>query len=169
MASIPPDHLAARLTADAYHHLIRTLCLALPPPLTGNPEDFARRDHAAIARIAALAPGNAAEADLAAQFVVASEEWMDYLRLAQLPATPPEIARKRRAQAISMMREGERAIRLLLRLQEARWEREANNAASDRAPPPSKDIDRKTGPGFGQTQGPVMPTNILTMDRRKKN
>jgi len=58
-----PDHphLADRLPADAYWQLIRTLRLTLPPPATDSPDDLARRDHAAIARIAALAPANAAE------------------------------------------------------------------------------------------------------------
>jgi len=73
-----PDHphLACQLPADAYWQLIRTLRLTLPPPLTDSPEDLTRRDHAVIARIAALAPANAAEADLAAQFVAASEHQM---------------------------------------------------------------------------------------------
>src|SRR6266852_2646582 len=101
-ASAAPDHLASQLPAEAYYHLIRTLCLTLPPPLSDNPDDLARRDHAAIARIAALAPANAAEADLAAQFVAASEQWKDCLRLAQLPEATPEIALKCRAQALSM-------------------------------------------------------------------
>lgn len=129
----PPDHLHERFQADAYHHLIRTLCLALPRPPTDNPDDLARRDRAAIARIAALAPANAAEAELAAQFVAAMEQWKDRLRLAQLPETAPEMAQKCHAQALGMMQEAESAIRLLLRLQDARGKRETNRAAGDRA------------------------------------
>ena len=64
---------ASQLTADAYHHLIRTVRQALPPPPGDSPDDLVRRDHAAIARIAALAPANAAEADLAALYVAAFE------------------------------------------------------------------------------------------------
>src|SRR5487761_517827 len=99
--AITPDHphLADRLPADAYWQLIHTLRLTLPPPPTDSPDDLARRDHAAIARIAALAPANAAEADVAAQFVAASEQWKDCLRLAQVPETAPEWAAKCRAQA----------------------------------------------------------------------
>jgi hypothetical protein len=95
--------VASRLSADAYYHLVRTLCPALPPPLTDSPDDLARRDHAAIARIAALAPATAAEADLAALFVAASEQCKDRLRVAQLAAIAPELAPKCRAQSTSMM------------------------------------------------------------------
>ncbi len=125
--------LSLRLPADAYYHLVHTLRLTLPPPLTDTPEALLRRDHAAIARIAALVPANAVEADLAAQFVAASEQWKDCLRLAQLPETAPEWAAKCRAQAISMMRQANSALRLLLRLQAARGKLEADPAAADRA------------------------------------
>src|SRR5260370_20444763 len=81
--------VALKLPADAYYHLVRTLCLTLPPPLTDNADDLARRNHAAITRIAALIPANPAEADLAALFVAASEQWKDCLRLAQLAETLP--------------------------------------------------------------------------------
>ena len=116
--SATPHHLHDQLPADACtRHLVRTLCLTLPPPLTDSPDDLARRDRAAIDRVAALAPANAAEADLAAQFVAASEQWKHCLRLAQLPATTPEKALKCRAQAIDMMSQAQSALRLLLRLQ----------------------------------------------------
>jgi hypothetical protein len=74
MLSTTPDNLHDRLPADAYYHLVRTLCLTLPPPLSGDPDDVARRNHAAIAAVAALVPANAAEAILAAEFVAASEQ-----------------------------------------------------------------------------------------------
>jgi len=133
--AITPDrpHLADRLPADAYYHLVRTLRLTLPPPPTDSPDDLARRDHAAIAAIAALAPTNAAEAELAAQFVAASEQWKDCLRLTRERAREPNVAGKCRAQALSMMRQANSALRLLLRMQELREKREADHAASDRA------------------------------------
>jgi hypothetical protein len=129
----PQTHadLATRLPADTYWQLIHTLRLALPPPLSDSPEDLLRRDHAAIARIAALCPGNAVEADLAAQFVAASEQWKECLRLAQQPGTNPEWAAKCRAQAIAMMRQAQSALRLLLRLQQARGKRDADAAAAN--------------------------------------
>ena len=128
-APIPLDY---RLLDDAYHHLVRTLCLTLPRPPGGSEQDLARRDHAAIARISALAPANAAEADLAAQFVAASEQWKEGLRLAQLPEAAPERAAQCRAWADRMMRQANSALRLLLRLQELRQKTEADNAASNR-------------------------------------
>src|SRR5260370_32715367 len=81
--------VALKLPADAYYHLIRTLCLTLPPPpgAKPGPDALAQRNHAAIAGIAALVPANAAEANLAAQFVAATEQWKDCLRLAQLAET----------------------------------------------------------------------------------
>ncbi len=128
-APIPPE---SQLPADAYWHLVRTLRLTLPPPPDESPEALSRRDHAAILRIAALAPANAAEADVAAQFVAASEQWKDCLRLAQAPETTPEWAAKCRAQALGMMRQANGALRLLLRLQQARRRLEADSAAADR-------------------------------------
>ena len=133
-SAAPNDaHLADRLPADAYHHLIRTLRLTLPPPPTDSAEDLRRRDHAAIAQVAGLAPANAAEANLAAQSVAASEQWKDCLRLAQLPETTPQWAAKCRAQAMGMMRQANSALQLLLRLQAAREKRDADHPARDRA------------------------------------
>src|SRR5579875_2057252 len=130
-----PNHAdpADRLPADAYYHLVRTLRLCLPPPPGDSPEDLLRRDHAAIARVAALVPANAVEADLAAQFVAASEQWKDCLRLAQDPDMAPKWAAKCRAQALAMMRQANAALRLLLRLQARREKIEADNVTRDRA------------------------------------
>ena len=122
---------ASQLTADAYHHLIRTVRQALPPPPGDSPDDLARRDHAAIARIAALHPANAAEADLAGLFVIASAQCEDCLRRAQQPGISADWAMTCRAQANSMMRQAQSALRLLLRLQAARQKTEADSAATE--------------------------------------
>ncbi len=134
-ASAAPNHanLADLLPADTYYQLVHSLCLTLPRPLTDSPEDRARRDHSAIARIAALCPANAAEADVAAQHVAASEQWKDSLRLAQEADTTSYWAQKCRAQANSMMRQANSALRLLLRMQAAREKREKTQEARDRA------------------------------------
>jgi hypothetical protein len=120
--------LGLQLPADAYWHLVHTLRLTLPPPgdpgHPPGPEDLLRRDRAAIARVA--------EADLAAQFVAASEQWKECLRLAQAPETTPDWAGKCRAQALAMMRQANATLRLLLRLQQARRKLEGDNAAGDR-------------------------------------
>src|SRR5260370_39454151 len=137
-----PDHLALKLPADAYYHLVRTLCLTLPPPPSDSPGALAQRNHAAITRIAALIPANPAEADLAALFVAASEQWKDCLRLAQLPETlpraptrgTPEMAPKCRAQAISMMRQARRPPRLLSNLRKPGENGRPNTPPANAAP-----------------------------------
>ena len=116
----PPTPRASQLPADAYRQLLRTLNLTLLAPPGESRDDRRRRDNAAIACIAALAPASDAEADLAAQFVVASEQWKHCLRLAQAPGTSLEQTVKWRTQAIKMMRQANSAIGLLLRLQAAR-------------------------------------------------
>src|SRR5205807_10652577 len=78
-------------------------------------------------------PANAAEAILAADFVAASEQGRDCLRLAQLPETTPEMAAKCRAEARSMMREAKSAVRLLVKLQEVRRKRDSDSTACNSA------------------------------------
>ncbi len=128
-----PTNLADQLTADTYHDLVQTLCLALPPPLTDSPEDLARRDRSAIARIAALAPANVTEADLAALYVAASDQWKECLRLAQAPERSFHGAVKYRTHANAMMRQAQSALRLLLRMQATRQKLEKDSEARDRA------------------------------------
>ncbi len=134
-ASTAPNHtnLADQLPADVYYQLVHSLCPTLPPPVTDSPEDLARRNRAAIARIAALCPANAAEADVAALHVAASEQWKKLLRLAEEADTTSYWAQKCRAQANSMMRQAQSALRLLLRMQAARQKLEANSEARERA------------------------------------
>src|SRR5277367_2204198 len=128
-----PKSFAAQLPPGTYYELVHTLCLTLPPPLTDCPEDLARRDHSAIARIAALCPANAAEADIAALYVAASEQWKQCLHFAQQSDPTTYWAQKCRAQANSMMRQSQSALSLLLRIQAAREKLEADSAARDRA------------------------------------
>lgn len=127
---ITPHSPEDRLPLDAYDHVARMLRLTLPPPPEPSAEALRRRDHAAIAQVAALAPADAAEASLAAQFVAASAQWADCLRLAQAPETTREWAAKCRAQAAAMMRQASAALRLLQRAQAAREKR--GNAEADR-------------------------------------
>src|SRR5690242_7476701 len=99
-----PD-LALQLPRDAYWQAIHTLHSFLPPPLSESPEDLARRDNAAIARVAAMLPVNAEEADLAARAVAHGDYGMDCLRLAgAFRSADPEKFLKCLAQAASMER-----------------------------------------------------------------
>src|SRR5271169_107837 len=62
-----PSDPTLRLTHDVYYVLVHTLRGTLLAPVNDTPEERARRDHAAIAQVAAMLPGNADEAFLAAQ------------------------------------------------------------------------------------------------------
>jgi hypothetical protein len=129
-APIPPDY---RLPEDAYWHVIRILRVTLPPPPDASAEALLQRDHAAIATIGGLAPGNIAEARQAALYVAASEQWSDCLRVAELPETAPDRAAQCRAQAATMMRAANSAMRVLLHMQAARRRLEADSVLSARA------------------------------------
>ena len=61
--SQPPD-LSLQLPRDVYHVVVYTLRGLLPPPEADTPEAEARRDRAAIARVASMLPANDEEADL---------------------------------------------------------------------------------------------------------
>jgi hypothetical protein len=128
-----PLDLAHRLPRDAYHHLAYTLHRSLPRSASDTPDDLARRDHAAIARITSLLPANAAEASLAAQYVATDAHALDCMDLAQQPGLDPVMAAKCRAQSLGMARQSLSALRLLLRLQSLRRIMEADPAAADRA------------------------------------
>jgi len=125
-----PD-LIAQLPRDAFYQTIHTL-RATMPPVSDTPEDLVRRDNAAIARVAALRPANADEADLAARYVAAGVHAMQCLRLALKYHGSGEFVVKCNAQAASMMRQ-ERATRALLaRVQAERQKREKDSVANDR-------------------------------------
>jgi hypothetical protein len=125
-----PDYLRTR---TAYHHLVHTLAGALPPPASDTAEDRHRRDTAAIAQVAALCPANVAEATLAAQYVAASAQAMECLRLTHAPRTPGHLTLKCNAQAALMMRQSQGAMGMLLRMQAARQSRETNDETAGNA------------------------------------
>jgi hypothetical protein len=129
----PQPDWARLLPREAFQEILFVLRGALPPPVSDDPGDEVRRDRAAMAAVAALLPVTAAEGRLAAQFVAADAWAMDCLRLAQEKRREPDIARKCRAQAMGMMREGKSALRMLLRLQAVRQKIEADEAAAERA------------------------------------
>jgi len=127
-----PD-LAYLLPRDAYYHLVYTLRSSLPAPVPTTPESLIRRDNAAIAQVASLLPANASEATLAGQYVVANAHAIDCLQEAREPGIARELALKCRAQAASMMRQSQGAMRLLLRMQATRQKIEADSEATERA------------------------------------
>ncbi|MGD0107711.1 MAG: hypothetical protein ABSC06_27290 [Rhodopila sp.] len=71
MKTLSPPQQAIDLSTPQYYQLVYTLADLLPPPLDDTPEALRTRNHAAIAKVAALLPANANEADLAAQCIAA--------------------------------------------------------------------------------------------------
>jgi len=123
-----PD-LTLQLPRDLYYHLIHTLRASLPPSPINTPEDEARRDNAAIARVTSMLPANAHEATLAAQFVAADAQAHDCMRLARKYPADETLILQCTAQSANMMRQSRGALALLLRVQAARQKREADSAA----------------------------------------
>jgi len=129
----PQPDLALQLPRDMYYLLIHTLCGSLPPPITNSPEDRIRRDNAAMAQVACLLPANADEANIAVQYIAASAQALDCLRLARAYPSEEVLGLKCTAQAASMMRQARGARSLLMRVQAQREKREADNVSADQA------------------------------------
>jgi hypothetical protein len=120
-----PDPAYIR-TREAHHHLIDTLLATLPPPPDASPEALHCRNQSAIAQVTGLCPVTAAEAALAAQYVAGTAHAMACMRLASLPDTDRVMALKCYAQAASMMRHSQAALRTLQRTQAIREKRDAD-------------------------------------------
>ena len=119
-----------QLSHHAYYQLVHTLCGLLPPPLADTPEALLTRNQAAIAKIAALAPVNADEADIAAHCVAARAQAEDVLRLLRCHAADIQIVMRLNAQFALMERTAVSLRNQLLRLQTARQKRETNAEAA---------------------------------------
>ena len=126
-----PD-LALQLPRDAYWMLIHTLHGSLPLPPPGyDAEAIARRDRDAIAQAACLLPVTPAEARLAGRFAAADAQAHESLRLARVHHADVAQVMKCSAQAASMWRQSDSALRSLERLQEARRKRDSDPAAAN--------------------------------------
>jgi hypothetical protein len=121
------------LPRDAFYEIMRVLRRGLPRPETDDAASWARRDRAAMAGVASLQPANAAEARMAAQFVVADAYSLDCFRVAQERWQEPDVARRCAAQGLSMLRESKCAMRVLMRMQAARRLVAADDAEWGRA------------------------------------
>ena len=127
-----PADLSLQLPRDVYHVVVYTLRGLLPPPETDTPEAEARRDRAAIARVASMLPANDEEADLASRCVGHAAYGMDCLRLArEYRGSDHSFFLKCTAQASSTERKAQSARLLLQRLQAERRKREADSTATD--------------------------------------
>lgn len=121
------------LEALAHRHLIQTLLALLPPPADDTPEATLARDRAALASLAALAPGNANEAELAAQCVATRAQADHILRLIRLHADDTAVVVGLNAQYAAMVRTSLAVLDRLLREQQRRRKRESTpgNAVRD--------------------------------------
>ena len=125
--SSPP---AIDLSKHLYRQLVYTLTDLLPPPLDDTPEALRARNHAAIAKVAALLPVNANEADLAAQCIAARAQAEEMLRLLRVNAGDIGLVMRLNAQYGSMVRTSLSVLGRLMRVQAVRQKREAIDGAA---------------------------------------
>ena len=104
METSSSPHPTTELSTRLYYQLVYTLTDLLPPPLDDTPQGLRARNHAAIARVAALLPVNANEIDLAAQCIAARAQAEDLLRLLRQHATDIGLVMRLNAQYASMVR-----------------------------------------------------------------
>jgi hypothetical protein len=129
METSSPSHPAIGLSTPLYYQLVYTLTDLLPPPLDDTPEALRARNHAAIAKVAALLPVNANEADLAAQCIAARAQAEDMLRLLRQHTGDIGLVMRLNAQYGSMVRTSLSVHGRLMRVQALRHKREATGAA----------------------------------------
>jgi hypothetical protein len=123
----PRSAISTRL----YYQLVYTLTDLLPPPLDDSPEALRARNHAAIAKVAALLPVNANEIDLAAQCVAARAQAEEILRLLRQHAGDISLVLRLNAQYASMVRTSLSMLGRLMRVQGLRQKRESIEGAAD--------------------------------------
>jgi len=135
METSPPPTI--NLPTNLYYQLVHTLTHLLPPPLDDSPEALSARNHAAIAKVAALLPVNANELDLApsfacsvAQCIAARAQAEDILRLLRHNAHDIALVMRLNAQYTSMVRTSLSVQGRLMRVQAARQKREAIEGAA---------------------------------------
>src|SRR5476649_913852 len=131
METFSPPHPAIDLFPRMYYQLVYTLTGLLPPPLDDSPEALRARNHAAVAKVAALLPVNANEADLAAQCIAARAQADEMLRLLRQHAGDIEMVMRLNAQYGSMVRTSLFVHARLLRVQALRHKRKAVDAAAN--------------------------------------
>ncbi len=139
------------LSALVCRQLVYTLTGLLPPPLDDTPTALRARNHAAIAKVAALLPVNPNEADLAAQWVAAqwvaaqwvAAQWVaakciaaraqseEMLRLRRQYAGDLGWVMRLNAQYGSMVRTSLSVHGRLMRVQAVRQKREAIDSAAN--------------------------------------
>ncbi|MEJ0020625.1 MAG: hypothetical protein WDN25_29575 [Acetobacteraceae bacterium] len=118
-------HALPDLSLPLCREIFADLCGMLPPligdiPDTGPSDARAARNEFAMAAVAALHPGDAFEARLAVRIVAMDAHAADCLRSAGLAPSDAAEVRRCRAQAASMARQSDAALRGLQRMQAVR-------------------------------------------------
>jgi hypothetical protein len=131
METFSPPHPATDLATPLYYQLTYTLTDLLPPPLDDTQEGLRARNYAAIAKVAALLPVNANEADLAAQCIAARAQAEEMLRLLRQHAGDIGLVTRLNAQYGSMVRTSLSVLGRLMRVQALRQKREAIEGAAN--------------------------------------
>jgi hypothetical protein len=131
METSPPPDPATNLSTRLYYQLVYTLTDLLPPPLDDSPGALRARNHAAIAKVAAMLPVNANETDLAAQCIAARAQAEDLLRLLRENADDIGLVIKLNAQYASMVKTSLSVHARLMRVQAVRQKREATEGAAN--------------------------------------
>jgi hypothetical protein len=131
METSPAPQPATALTTNLHYQLVYTLTDLLPPPLDDTPAALRARNHAAIAKVAALLPVNANELDLAAQCIAARAQAEDILRLIRQNANDIAMVMRLNAQYASMLRTSLSVHARLMRAQAVRQKREAIDGAAN--------------------------------------
>jgi hypothetical protein len=130
METFCPPHPDIVLSTDLYYQLVYTLTDLLPPPIDDSPEALRARNHAAIAKVAALLPVNANEADLAAHCIAARAQAEDMLRLLRQNVDDIGLVMRLNAQYGSMVRTSLSVLGRLMRVQAVRQKRETIEGAA---------------------------------------
>jgi hypothetical protein len=130
MKTSPSPHAPLNLSPQLYYQLTYTLTDLLPPPLDDSPDALRARNHAAIAKVAAMRPVNANEADLAAQCIVARAQAEDIMRLIRENRHDIKLVTRLNAQYVSMARMSMATHKHLMQVQAVRQKREAIEAAA---------------------------------------
>ena len=161
----PPITPTGTPTGANHREYFAELCRELPPIPDEDLEARAARQKSTMDAVVALHPENAFEARLAVRIVSTDAHAADALRAAALAAGDAEKVRQCRAQAASMARHSDAALRALLRIQAIREKQEAamHPAAMARAgywfkevsvPEPGSRSGACPGPRSGPDPGP---------------
>lgn len=114
----PFPGLSPRISREAFAEL----CRALPPPADDSPDARNSRDMLAMAAVAGFRPLDITEALMVVEIVATEAHVREALRLAGVHQAEVKVAMQCRAQAASMMRRKQAALRMLHEYQAARPE-----------------------------------------------